>query len=218
MAWRLAKALETLRTQVNKLHPNRSKVADGTIGDAAHASRTSDHNPWVKDGSMGVVTALDITHDPKNGVDTYAMAEYLRQKRDARIKYVISNKRTFSSTTQPWTWRAYTGSNPHASHIHISVKSDKAHYDNTKPWDLPTSQNNPAASPAGPETTRPILRRGDKGDAVKTVQSIVKVVPDGDFGPLTENAVKAFQRNHKLVADGIVGPLTWAALDKYEPE
>ncbi|HKV33547.1 MAG TPA: hypothetical protein VJP89_04485, partial [Pyrinomonadaceae bacterium] len=61
MAWRVAKSLLRLREQINELAPNRSKASDGTIGDAAHASRKSDHNPWVKDGSIGVVTAMDIT-------------------------------------------------------------------------------------------------------------------------------------------------------------
>ena len=59
MAWRLARSLETLRAQINALSPNRSKASDGTIGDAAHSARTSDHNP---DGG-GVVRALDLTHD-----------------------------------------------------------------------------------------------------------------------------------------------------------
>ena len=93
--WRVAKSLEVLRDQVNSAHPGQRKDNDGTIGDAAHQTRTSDHNPWVKDGAVGVVTALDITHDPAHGVDTYAMAETLRRSRDRRIKYVISNRHIF---------------------------------------------------------------------------------------------------------------------------
>lgn len=136
MSWRLANSLMTFRNQVNIARPTRNKASDGTIGDEAHAKTTSDHNPWVKDGKMGVVTALDITHDPDSGVDTYALAEHLRQKRDPRIKYVISNGRIFSSTTQPWVWRKYSGSNPHTKHVHISVNAHKNHYDDHKDWDL----------------------------------------------------------------------------------
>ena len=33
MAWRLAKSLEKLRSQVNAKHPKRSKASDGAIGD-----------------------------------------------------------------------------------------------------------------------------------------------------------------------------------------
>lgn len=29
--------------------------------------RDSDNNPWVKNGATGVVTAIDITHDPSKG-------------------------------------------------------------------------------------------------------------------------------------------------------
>ena len=69
MAWRVAKSLLKLRDQINAHAPKRSKKSDGYIGDAAHASRSSDHNPWVKDGKMGVVTAADFTHDPAGGFD-----------------------------------------------------------------------------------------------------------------------------------------------------
>lgn len=47
MTWRLARGLEHLRAQVNTKWSNRSKDSDGSIGDEAHASRSSDHNPWV---------------------------------------------------------------------------------------------------------------------------------------------------------------------------
>ena len=40
---RIAKALATLREQVNSKWPNRSKVNDGWLGDAAHQARKSDH-------------------------------------------------------------------------------------------------------------------------------------------------------------------------------
>lgn len=45
MAWRLAKSLVQLREQINALSPNRSKVSDGTIGNAAHSARTSNQAP-----------------------------------------------------------------------------------------------------------------------------------------------------------------------------
>lgn len=134
MKWRVARSLIVLRNQVNAKFPNRNKDWDGTIGDANHASRNSDHNPWVDDG---VVTAIDITHDPRDGVDSYEMAEELRQSRDPRIKYIISNRKIASSTVQPWKWRKYTGSNPHDHHVHISVNSQKRYYDDDAPWEIP---------------------------------------------------------------------------------
>src|SRR5690606_32869264 len=114
--WRLAKSLDVLRGQINKAHPSRSKISDGTIGDAAHSSRNSDHNPWVKDGAMGVVTALDITHDPDNGVNIQQLADALVASRDDRIKYIICNGKIVSGSGQgnpAWVWRNYTGANQH---------------------------------------------------------------------------------------------------------
>ncbi len=67
--------------------------------------------------------------------------------------------------------------------------------------------------PAQDAQNRPTLRRGDRGDAVKTVQEKVGVTADGDFGPGTEAAVRAFQQGAQLTPDGIVGPKTWAAFD-----
>lgn len=130
MAWRLAKSLEKMRAQVNTRFPNRSKKADGTIGDASHSARKSDHNP----NSKGVVCAMDLTHDPKNGLDSYKAAEILRLNKDPRINYVISNGRIFSSSVQPWVWRKYTGSSKHDKHVHISVKQDPKFYDDTSVW------------------------------------------------------------------------------------
>lgn len=134
MAWRLAKSLETLRGQVNAAHPKRSKASDGTIGDAAHSSRASDHNP----NSAGVVQAIDITHDPASGCDAAKLAGALVASKDARIKYIIWNKRIVASYAtggaMPWAWRPYTGSNPHDKHVHVSVSDDAAKYDDAKPW------------------------------------------------------------------------------------
>lgn len=56
------------------------------------------------------------------------------------------------------------------------------------------------------------LKKGSRGDDVKTLQKILGVVVDGDFGAKTEAAVIAFQKKKGLEADGIVGPVTWAAL------
>ena len=130
MSWRLARGLEKLRSQVNIRHPNRNKRSDGTIGDRAHASRASDHNPVG-----GIVHALDLTHDPAHGFNAHDLVERIRQSKDARVSYLISNRRICSSTKAPWTWRKYTGSNPHSSHVHISIRRNP-HADNQKAWDI----------------------------------------------------------------------------------
>lgn len=67
-----------------------------------------------------------------------------------------------------------------------------------------------------------VLRKGDKGDQVKTLQRIlhslgyklgIKPV-DGDFGGKTETAVISYQRKNDLEDDGIVGEKTWTKLLK----
>lgn len=146
MAWRLAPALDRLRQQVNGRYINRSKASDGSIGDARHATRKSDHNP-----SHGVVHALDLTHDPKGGFDSYKFAEHLRQSHDPRLKYVISNRK-IASAKSGWHWRRYSGANPHDKHVHISVTDHGAEDD--KPWSLP-----PVVAPMGIANLEPELPR-----------------------------------------------------------
>ena len=61
-----------------------------------------------------------------------------------------------------------------------------------------------------------VLKKGSRGNDVKTLQRLLHLYEDGIFGKLTEEAVKEFQEAHGLVADGIVGQKTWEALQKGE--
>ena len=93
-----------------------------------------------------------------------------------------------------------------------------------QPRTTPDVNQNPAITP--PATGQPAAggggnaavpaggtyASGARGDAVKQIQSIVGVNPDGVFGPKTQAAVKAWQQQHGLVADGVVGPKTLAAM------
>ncbi len=63
----------------------------------------------------------------------------------------------------------------------------------------------------------PKLREGDRGDAVKSLQTHLvtaghSVEKDGVFGAKTLAAVKAFQKKIGTGVDGVVGPKTWGAL------
>lgn len=219
MSWRVAKSLDQLLVQLNTMFPNRSKDSDGSIGDARHqAESSSDHNPWVHDGSEGVVTARDFTNDPDHGLSSEALANALLASKDERIKYVISNKKIASGTGQghpAWQWRPYTGSNAHNHHVHVSVKPDKAHYDDARSWTFslaaaPATQ--PGAAPPAPVKKLPTLRQEDRGEEVAVLQRSLGIKADGIFGPATEKAVKRFQAEKGLAADGIVGPYTWEKL------
>jgi hypothetical protein len=128
----VAPAAQSILDQASRLWPNRSTASDGTIGDPAHASRESDHNP----DSRGIVHAADLTHDPAHGCDAHAQADAIRLRRKAgqepRLKYVISNRRIASSSTG-FNWAAYDGDNPHEHHAHFSVNSGAIEND-TSPW------------------------------------------------------------------------------------
>jgi len=202
VSWRTAKALLALRDQVNAAVPGRNKRSDGTIGDANHQNRNSDHNPWVPPPHGGVVTALDLTHDPAAGADMNALAEALRASRDTRIKYVIWNRRIFTSyavgSRGAWQWGAYSGSNPHTSHIHVSVNSAASHYDNERTWALPSNW-------------RAIIRRPEEDAAVEAlVRGMQESLAaagydpgpiDGRWGPRTQAALTS-----SLRAQGKEGP------------
>lgn len=56
------------------------------------------------------------------------------------------------------------------------------------------------------------LKKGDRGNDVKTLQHYLHLHEDGIFGPITEEAVKTFQQQKGLKVDGIVGMATWTAL------
>lgn len=57
-----------------------------------------------------------------------------------------------------------------------------------------------------------VVERGDRGSAVRQIQSELGIPADGVFGPQTHRAVRSFQRSKGLLVDGVVGPLTRAAL------
>jgi hypothetical protein len=57
-----------------------------------------------------------------------------------------------------------------------------------------------------------VVKRGDRGQAVRSVQRALGIPADGVFGPQTQRAVRQFQRRKGLVVDGIVGPQTRTAL------
>jgi hypothetical protein len=132
-------------------------------------------------GRDGVVTAIDITHNPENGCDAKKLADAWVESQDDRIKYIIYNKKMVSSYPsggkKPWTWRPYSGSNPHTKHVHISVNASKSLYDSRDDWalpeELPKLQNGEATEPAPeakPEPPQQNVEAGGVGVSVATEQ------------------------------------------------
>ncbi|HSX68117.1 hypothetical protein [Nocardioides sp.] len=145
MTYREAESLKRLKSEIDRAAPRRSTASDGWIGDAAHASRTSDHNPWLKDASgVGVVRARDFTHDPAGGLDCHKLALFLADALGGHPAlragaYIIWNRRIISAKRLSEGWRPYTGSNPHTKHLHLSASTTagEAGYDSTLTWGWP---------------------------------------------------------------------------------
>ena len=115
-------AIAVLR-QATALRPKRKKASDGLLPSAAHMkqSPTSDHNTGF---------AVDLTHDPENGIDCVDIFE--KPKEDKRVKYLIFQGKIWSKEKSKLGNRRYTGSNSHNKHLHISIESTMG--TDTSPW------------------------------------------------------------------------------------
>jgi hypothetical protein len=115
-------ALAVLR-QATAIAPLRMKASDGLLPSNAHLKQSpaSDHNTGL---------AVDLTHDPKHGIDCEEIFEKLKE--DKRVKYLIFKGRIWSREKAKLGNRRYTGSNPHNKHLHISIESAMA--TDTSPW------------------------------------------------------------------------------------
>jgi hypothetical protein len=115
-------AIAVLR-QATAISPLRMKASDGLLPSNAHLkqSPTSDHNTGL---------AVDLTHDPKNGIDCVAIFEKLKE--DKRVSYLIFQGKIWSREKASQGNRKYTGTNSHSKHLHISIESTMA--TDTTPW------------------------------------------------------------------------------------
>jgi hypothetical protein len=117
MTYKLCKAGQQLRLQVDDSYPDRDKSSDGWIGDTSHKARRSDHNPDAK----GIVRAIDIDRDLSGKAKPDLMpylADQIRvcaKRGDKRISYIIFAGR-IASSRMGWRWRKYSGVNPHNTH------------------------------------------------------------------------------------------------------
>jgi hypothetical protein len=112
-------AIAVLR-QATAIKPSRKKASDGLLPSAAHQIQnpSSDHNTGY---------AVDLTHDPVNGIDCFNLYEEL--KADKRVKYLIFHGKIWSAKNGE---SKYDGVNQHNKHLHISIKEGCG--DDTSPW------------------------------------------------------------------------------------
>jgi len=115
-------AIAMLR-QATALAPLRKKASDGLLPSIAHLKQSpdSDHNTGL---------AVDLTHDPKSGIDCTDI--FQRLKEDDRVDYLIFNGKIWSRKYAKQGDRKYAGKNPHTKHLHVSIKPEFA--GDTSPW------------------------------------------------------------------------------------
>ena len=103
-------AIAVLR-QATAHWPKRKKASDGLLPSKEHVKQNpfSDHNSGH---------AVDLTDDPKNGVDCAFIYDEL--KKDKRVKYLIFKGKIWSAKNGETN---YTGVNKHNKHLHISIKN-----------------------------------------------------------------------------------------------
>lgn len=152
--WVLAKSVESARNSLNEIAPSRDKASDGSIGDQAHQSGTSGHNPDESGNAerqdsdnKNEVRAVDLDKDLRINVTmSQIVLSIIANPRDRqRLLYIIWN-RVIWTKSSGWKSLKYTGSNPHDQHMHIS--GDPAYDEDGAPWqsilkfgdDMPSAQ------------------------------------------------------------------------------
>ena len=203
-SWHLAPSLAQLRREINTRWPNRDKTSDGTIGDAAHSARASDHNP----NSRGSVNAIDIDED---GIDAWGLIALLVT--DPRVYYVIYEGRIWQRK-HGFAPRPYTGINQHRKHVHVSIIQSVAAEQNTTPWSVAKIGASSSVKPSTggsttkPSTTNPTPKPNNQSEedelmalSKETLKQItdatlgVNVTANGKSAPLVQHMAEA------LVAD-----------------
>lgn len=90
-------------------------------------------------------------------------------------------------------------------------------------YGVPKYDSEPVKAAARVTVTLPVLKKGSKGEAVKTLQRLLNalgftdatekaLVVDGSFGTATLYALKAYQNAKRLEIDGICGAETWKSI------
>jgi len=237
-------ASTSLLNEVNAVgDPKRNKAQDGTIGDRAHMEHVSDHN-LDEIGNTGSssdpddipeVHARDVdARGPwliKGGAERIVqiIVSRCRSGVEKRVKYIIYNRRIWSASSG-WVQKAYTGTDPHDKHFHVSFRygsgAGPSNPENiTSPWgifaayeeeSMPTAQEI-AAAVWGYEFTRP--DGPTKSGATKTSAGAYQAYSDVQANAAAAKVIStlvplitASKVDTKALAAELVGPLTASVL------
>jgi peptidoglycan hydrolase-like protein with peptidoglycan-binding domain len=127
------------------------------------------------------------------------------------IMYIVWDRHMWRAYDAGAGWQPYTRGEAHTDHVHFSFSRAGA-AGHTSFW---RATGKPAILDLVARARGHVLRPGDRGAAVRTLQTALHVRPvTGRFGPSTTAAVRRFQRAHGLAADGVVGKGTWSVVAK----
>lgn len=210
MTWILTRGLSTVRAEFNDVFPGRDKGSDGSVGDLAHQSGPSGHNPdrtgtpEYRDGdSKDEVRAIDVDRDlvPGSAVDWMErVIQHLVKRGRAGtyvpFRYFIYKGRIWARSDR-WQTRTYTGSNKHDKHAHFSGDYTQAADEWTGSLDLAAVRGSGGGDITGGGDM--LVKKGDGGEEVKFWQYVLNDLGhspgavDGDYGPKMESAVNAYR-------------------------
>jgi hypothetical protein len=135
--WTLVPCLVQLRAAFDRLAPDRDHSSDGSVGDRAHASRASDHNP-AADGQVHAID-VDMSGPWPGGLTMERIVQHLlarcRSGAEKRLTYVIYNRRIWSASSG-WVQKPYSGANRHDKHAHFSASHNPQLEASTASWHL----------------------------------------------------------------------------------
>lgn len=130
--WKLTDGLANLRRQIDEAFPGRDRASDGTIGDAAHRTHASGHNPddtpgsrpeWDGDpDSTPEVRSWDMDSDlhaaPANAQQ---VVDHIRKLPgvSTQLRYMIYKRKIYRAANG-WKPETYTGPSAHTEHVHFS--------------------------------------------------------------------------------------------------
>jgi hypothetical protein len=143
LPWRLALPLVRLFWEIDQRWPGRHHTLDGTIGDDAHKAGVTDldHDGDVDEHDA----ALKSQHNPDTSGWVYAGdIDKIGVNPDVIIAAVIAHpaawyviyRGVIYSRTHGWQPRPYRGSDPHTSHLHVSLLMTPAAAQMTVPWGI----------------------------------------------------------------------------------
>jgi len=210
MAWVLTKGLTTVRSEFNAVFPGRDKASDGSVGDLAHQTGSSGHNPdrtgkaEYKDGdALDEVRAIDVDRDLVKGstIDWMELVvQYLVKKARAGgyipFRYIIYKGRIWARS-DGWKTRTYTGANKHDKHAHFSGDYTQTADNWTGSLGLASVRGGTGGGEIGEGDM--LVSKGDNGQEVVFWQYVLHDLGfgaqvgevDGDYGPKMEAAVNA---------------------------